>query len=109
METTTSTQHTPGPWMVQLISERWHGYDWPTFAIRDSVGNHCLAVIGDVDRATADKNTANARLIASAPELLAALVTLLDHADLGEIHDEETAAAVNNARAAIAKATGGAQ
>ena len=60
------------PWTIQTLDTEHNGYDWPTFAIRDAQ-NHCLAVVGDVDRATADSNAANAKLMASAPDLLNAL------------------------------------
>ena len=69
---TTTTTHTPGPWTVQGLETNRNGYDWPTFAVR-SPENHCLAVVGEVDRATSEKNTANAHLIAAAPEMLALL------------------------------------
>jgi hypothetical protein len=49
---------------------------------------------------------ADARLIAAAPDLLSALEGMLEHADMGEINDEDTLEAVNAARAAIAKAKG---
>ena len=48
---------------------------------------------------------ANARLMAAAPDLLAALRDLLDEADLNEV-DEYTAPKIEAARAAIARATG---
>ena len=96
MKTTeTTTQHTPGPWLAgQTITaadpDRAPGsYERITIASRVN-------------------NMANARLIAAAPELLAALIGLLEQADLGEV-DAETAPLVEAARAAIAKATGGAQ
>jgi hypothetical protein len=52
-----------------------------------------------------EETTANARLMAAAPDLLAALRDLLDEADLNEV-DEYTAPKVEAARAAIARATG---
>lgn len=57
---------------VQSLVKGWHGYeDWETFAVR-SDSNLCLAVVGDVDRATADQNKANAHLFAASPDLLKA-------------------------------------
>jgi hypothetical protein len=52
-----------------------------------------------------EETTANARLMAAAPDLLAALRDLLDEADLNEV-DEYTAPKIEAARAAIARATG---
>ena len=51
-----------------------------------------------------EETTANARLMAAAPDLLAALRDLLDEADLNEV-DEYTAPKIEAARAAIARAT----
>ena len=52
-----------------------------------------------------EETTANARLMAAAPDLLKALIDLLDEADLAEV-DEYTAPKIEAARAAIARATG---
>lgn len=60
-------------WIVQEVESNHHGYEWPTFAIRDAVTNYCLAIVGDVDRATAPDNFKNAHLMASAPDLLEVL------------------------------------
>ena len=86
-------------WTIQNLETNHNGYDWPTFAIRSQPGNHCLAVVGEMDNATAPFNAANARLIAAAPDLLASL----------ELIDSNAAESVEwirrVARAAIAKAT----
>jgi len=60
-------------WKIQKLEGHRHGYDWPTYCIRDMPQNYCLAVVGQVDRATAPFNKANAQLMAAAPDLLAAL------------------------------------
>ena len=97
-------KHTPGPWefgpshsstglagqlVVRPAGEFPHG-EW----------------VADVGSMYDDHREANARLIAAAPDLLAALQKVVNHADAG------TAAIldrlVEEARAAIAKATGGA-
>jgi hypothetical protein len=56
------------------------------------------------------QSEANARLIAAAPELLDALKRLIgEHADLGEVDfTVDECAAIEQARAAIAKAEGNA-
>lgn len=92
-----STPHTHGPWE----------------AVSDNIGNvtvYGLTSGANIDVCAMGGNTndgANARLIAAAPDLLAALQTMCNEfADLpGMVHDER--AAVETARRAIAKATGG--
>ena len=83
------TGHTPGPWRVGIS-------DWS-----DS-GNARYELIGIKHISAAD-----ARLIASAPDLLAALqVVLRDYTAVHDIGDVEMQPALYQARAAIAKATG---
>ena len=84
-----STKHTPGPWTVA-----------------DEAGDLVLTVRGINDEFIADLSIANAHLIAAAPDLLAALL------DIVAIDDGDISALwpycdlFDNARAAIAKATG---
>ena len=54
---------------------------------------------------TETRRPEDARLIAAAPDLLKALIDLLDEADIAEV-DEYTAPKIDAARAAIAKAEG---
>jgi len=86
-------QHTPGPWSFTVSAESGGNPSaWNIIA-------PCGGVVAETGSGTDD---ANARLIAAAPELLAALQNILAaNPDLAEVADE--------ARAAIAKATGGAQ
>ena len=84
--------HTPGPWFVTTQD------DYPTgevsadpMGVRHIVTTYC------------DDAKANARLIAAAPELLAALGRLLES---GDVLDAADAGALKQARAAIARATG---
>ena len=61
-------------WKVQKLETHHNDYeDWATFCIRSTPQNYCLAIVGQVDRATAPFNEANAQLMAAAPDLLAAL------------------------------------
>jgi len=93
------TKHTQGKWIVGIS----YLNDWPVYRIRD------MQNPGDPIEVNA-----NARLIASAPELLAALGKLEEYASLtlGEISDQDTGwfyqlqATAGIARAAIAKARG---
>ena len=79
------TQHTPGPWTVD--NQYIHGPD----------GIRFLAVAGD------GAGQANARLIASAPDLLAALYSIAT--EPSAIYSGANAHIGDIARAAIAKAT----
>ncbi len=96
------SEPSPGPWELQRIAENWHGYpNWSTFAIR-SAGNHCIAVVGEVDRATEDHNGANGVLMSAAHDLLKACKGLLT---LSMATDCTSQNMIADARAAIAKAT----
>jgi hypothetical protein len=84
-----STQHTPAPWNAE-------GLD-----ILDNTNIGILATISPENDGPSEEDYANARLIAAAPELLAALQRLTDICEADDqypIHTEE-------ARAAIFKAT----
>ena len=97
--------HTPGPWIVQQIAEGWHGYnDWRTFAIR-SPQNVCLAVVGEVDRFECERISANAHLMAAAPEMFKALKAILfDHDN--HLTAFRRSIKIEQARAIIAKLEG---
>ncbi|MFY2945848.1 hypothetical protein ACOTJB_23805 [Achromobacter xylosoxidans] len=98
-----TTNHTPGPWRYEA------GRDGrPPYVIRRTEGG--FVVVG----MTADRQEADARLIAAAPELLEALQKLLDlqvakkeleYLDKG-IGTKTPNAAWLEARAAVAKARG---
>jgi len=95
----TDTQHTPGPWYSDLSGGR---------VVCDTGHIHEIAFLPPWLPEYQAERTANARLIAASPEMLAALGALLVTIDAqiaaGLRWDPETVAA---ARAAIAKATGG--
>jgi len=97
--------HTPGPWSW----DRSEYADWGW--IRDTNGHLVACCTLPVDcevlkhrRNNTDPTAANARLIAAAPELLEALLTLLTTSDNG--YGVPTDHAWEMAEAAIAKATG---
>lgn len=96
-------KHTPGPWSFTVSAESGGNPSaWNIIA-------PCGGVVAETGSGTDD---ANARLIAAAPELLEALVEMLiaNHglpANENDEHDPVRACAVVQARAAIAKATGG--
>lgn len=84
--------HAPGPWIA------WHAPDdGGEYAIRAATGIHVALTVGNTRT-----ETANARLIAAAPELLEALKETLM---LLQTFSPE-GSGVESARAAIAKATG---
>lgn len=93
-----SAKHTPGEW--ELRHERHLGKT--THVVK--IGTASVYFNRGIGQ-TEEEAVANGKLIASAPELLAALEALLEQADLGEV-DEETKPIVDQARAAIRKATG---
>ena len=109
----TDTQHTPGPWKACRSHETFNG---PMWDIDDDERAEYEAepfVAIESEKRTVmrahdlfEMRPADARLIAAAPELLAALEDLLwavtGFGDFEAQHPEEFAAA----RAAIAKATG---
>lgn len=108
-----SEKHTPGPWEVE---DRRHA---PLKNIRIVAGNHDIAWMSDVhqrdyqagykrsDQPEADAKDAvglaNARLIAAAPELLAACKAALDAYDGAPLALD---GCINGIRAAISKAEG---
>lgn len=90
----TEAKHTPGPWVVfyKAKYDEWH-VSVPAFGMK-------LALFPDGIRT--ENHEADARLIASAPDLLEALQRIMEDMDseFGTDYD------YNKARAAIAKATG---
>ena len=68
--------HTPGPWSVTVIGHdleiRGNGYGIAHVLAGDALRDPALALPGDEEEAEAELK-ANARLIAAAPEMLAAL------------------------------------
>ena len=90
------TQHTPGPWAVNPV-----GAVVDSFRATGEIVPVC-ALLWPTDVRSEDETEANARLIAAAPDLLAALKALVDVIDLHYPRDHFTV--LTSARAAIAKA-----
>lgn len=101
-----STGHTPGPWSVADLP---HAIVVRTQSTKKTrYGADRYAAIGGFDRGDADQLAealANACLIAAAPELLKALEIMVEN--FGPTPSEKITG-LGEARAAIAKATGGA-
>ena len=108
-------QFTPGPWRFWDSPDRPSNYDLARLTAAN--GRHILFCYGGAGfeaLGTSEENQANARLIASAPDLYAALENqvncweaMLEHAE--RLDDSGMAYscrnAIHHARAAIAKAT----
>lgn len=119
--------HTPGPWAYRWsdFSDKYEVYEIygnDDYGVGSGIENTAIAEINDLDDSEDDSqplNEANARLIAAAPDMLAALQkidadwaeTFPDGPDgnrdwhgLGKLSDE-TAEVWRSIRAAIARAT----
>lgn len=87
------TKHSPGTWVAEVNH----------IVARDKDGNltrpNSIAVIPDTKRPISPESEANARLIAAAPDLLAALKSVVAIADRNTVE-------FNAAKLAIAKAEG---
>ena len=107
-----NTKHTPGPWAAYLSR---HSPQSKPHRFRIEAGQDCVAVsakYGEDSGAIHDRDimAANAALIASAPELLAALEAIISGWDSPTYGDDAAKIdhcfdAIEQARAAIAKAT----
>ena len=99
------TGHTPGPWKVKWAGKLVNMYGWCVYP--DSIKSYLLPIAWafpcDMEDDGKKTEEANARLIAAAPELLAALESLLSAAeeDGGDLDGP-----IEQAKAAIAKAKG---
>ena len=95
-----TAKHTPGPWYTDIsdamIAVRARHEE------RDYGGGLTVAILGQFMEPGTDETHANARLIAAAPELLAALQNLVADFDKSVITTDPM---LIEARAAIAKAT----
>ena len=102
------SKHTPGPWAVR---EHWSDDGafevYPTRGGAPSYGQwSALAEVPEYGKEDSPEAEANAHLIAAAPDLLEALQEIVNAAD-GDGWNQLDAG-LKKARAAIAKATGGA-
>lgn len=99
-----SAKHTPGPWKATCRDMTYKGGDWSEDEFLQWEVEGPRAPFGRGDFFQAD-----ARLIAAAPDLLEALHAMLSHTamlDPSQGFDGFDHSAVNQARAAIAKAEG---
>jgi len=96
-------KHTPGTWAATTRQGSW---DWLVY----SADNPNIEVCQMFHDGTEENETgeANAMLVAAAPDLLAALETIISNIGMGGLYLEGDAeeCGLNKARAAIAKASG---
>lgn len=103
-----TVKHTPGPWCVWNFNDDPRHVAVGHVAVGPEAGGLAVADIvacnahGCYTAATEAQGAANARLIASAPDLLAALKMALDASE----HCIDDKSWEDDARAAIAKARG---
>ena len=88
------TKHTPGAWLITEPENRY-------LHISSSPSG-----FGDIATVWRGNVWANARLITSAPDMLAALKAIIDRSENGELGTSKVVDMRNIARAAIAKAEG---
>lgn len=94
-----SAKHTPGPWSVSPYGDDIHHEIHGASSV--------IAITSDVANDD-EENVANACLIASAPDMLTELISILDMCRRGVfIHADGGSISVGDIEAVIAKATGG--
>jgi len=108
------TLHTPGPWAIHTCNENgpfldsfylsttaqtWDGNEEERIICRFPTGTGQFSDMGR-------ENLANARLIASAPDLLSALQACLDYLLLDSMMEEDAAPEIEKIKNALAKAKG---
>lgn len=100
------SKHTPGPWKAVRNSSFWEVvYPWPEQSIEDA--NKFSPSTAYAWGKSEEEKEANARLIAAAPELLAALQSIIALDDKVDPEGLFRGLESINSRSAIAKATGG--
>ena len=95
--------------MTWTIEGSIEGGDLDVFAVDKTLGNYRVCMVDcDNDSVSNHDHMANARLIAAAPDLLAVLCGMLGAAETDLLDDKSNVwrSAMNEARAAIAKAEG---
>lgn len=99
------TGYTPGPWMYEVVTGKGNGF---VCCRINAPGTHgavgFAGTYANNDARSKAEAITNARLIAAAPELLAALIRLT--AEVAANDHEITYATFDAARATITKATG---
>ena len=89
----TTTQHTNGPWAVSPYNNI-------------TSRNGTIAKTEQMPGNDEAEQKANAHLIASAPNLLSALIEAIEYLETFACHDEQGRSAIKSGNAAISKAEG---
>lgn len=104
-----NTKHTPGPWMVKPGKVSWNIHSHkPQQAVLNSTLTGQFDVTAVAFGRTEEETESNAKLIAAAPELLAALQAMDDLDELEHLSDkwfQQAAKADKLRKEAIKKAT----
>ncbi len=95
-----SQQHTPAPW----TADGYHNEYYASISVK--AGGRGVCAISSAIKRPGAESAANARLIAAAPDLLAALEELLPAAARSIQGTTDGEPILQAARAALAKATG---
>ena len=96
------SQHTPGPWALVFSGPA----STPDWRIQTKEGR-TIATLPPTSTKTAKAARADAHMLKAAPDMYDALKALVGEADLGEVDlDDEAAAKLERARAALRKAEG---
>ena len=98
------SKHTPGPWLIAESVVSRHAVTNMRRIRSKNEGLEHGAVCDVYGIQDGSEASANARLIAAAPDLLDALIEIVSADDSHELTQKH----IESARAAIAKATGGA-
>lgn len=96
-----AAHHTPGPWTVAPNGHQLRV--WDSDNVRGGVADICIRRSIDAAGKPSAAEEANAALISAAPDMLAALRECVEY--LRDLDDAEPLECVEQARAAIVKAT----
>ena len=102
------SKHTPGPWLIAESVVSRHAITNMRRIRSKNEGLEHGAVCDVYGIQDGSEASANARLIAAAPDLLEALQGMIEVVSNTEYGEIDRKLAVKDARASIAKATGGA-
>ena len=100
-----SSDGTPGPWFVSMRPDQ-DEEGWTGPAVYDRVGGVFAVVDEEPETIACPFREADARLIAAAPDLLAATEALLAVLDTWPVSSEELEAVYRSAVAAVDRAKG---